>query len=182
MLGEADDRRPAAGLELGQRRQLRVLGLLERGVDRPAVRAALGVAELLLHPLDHVVGERLADVVGVDVRLGGGVAHEVGQQPLDDAVLADDLLGPLPPLLGEQRLLVLAAPDEPLLLEALEHLSRGRARDAEHLGDACRERGRAAGLRAVLADRKGEEVDRLQVLVDRVARGHRRFEYSARRV
>jgi hypothetical protein len=29
------------------------------------------------------------------VCLGGGVAHEVGEQPLDDSVLADDLLGAL---------------------------------------------------------------------------------------
>ncbi len=55
VLREADDRRPAPGLELGQRGELGVLRLLEGGVDRPAVRTALGVAQLLLHPLDHVV-------------------------------------------------------------------------------------------------------------------------------
>ena len=65
------------------------------GVDRPAVRAAVGVAELLVDPLDHVVGERVAELVRVDVRLGGGVAHEVGEQPLDDPVLAHDALGAL---------------------------------------------------------------------------------------
>ena len=83
------------GLEVGERRQLAVLGLLEVGVDRPAVRAAVGVPEPLADPLDHVVAEAVADLVRVDVRLGGRVAHEVGQQPLDDPVLADDLLGPL---------------------------------------------------------------------------------------
>src|SRR5919205_1271858 len=41
VLGEADDRRARAGLELGERRQLRVLGLLDGGIDGPAVRAAL---------------------------------------------------------------------------------------------------------------------------------------------
>ena len=105
------------------------------------MRAAVRVAELLLHPLDHVVGERLADVVGVHVRLCGRVAHEVGQEPLDDAVLADDLLGALPARGREQRLLVLAAPDEALLLEPLQHLAGRCAGDAEHLGDARRERG-----------------------------------------
>ena len=67
----------------------------------------------------------------------------------------------------EQRLLVLAAPDEALLLEPLQHLAGRCAGDAEHLGDARRERGGgSARLRAVLADRERQEVDRLQVLVD----------------
>ena len=82
----------ASGDELG------VLGLLEVGVDRPAVRAAVGMAELLVDPLDHVLGERVAELVGVDVRLGGRVAHEVRQEALDDAVLADDALGPRDPV------------------------------------------------------------------------------------
>ena len=47
---------------------------------------------------------------------------------------------------GQDRLLVLAALDEALRLEALQHLARRRARDAEHLGDARRER-RAAPSR-----------------------------------
>ena len=166
MLREPHDRRLRRSLERRERGQLVVLRLLEVGVDRPAVRAALRVAELLLHPLDHVVGERLADVVRVHVRLRGRIAHEVGQQPLDDAVLADDLLRAFPARGREQRLLVLAAPDEALLLEPLQHLAGRGARDAEHLGDAGRERGGGTARRAVLADREREEVDRLQVLVD----------------
>ncbi len=111
----------------------------------------------------------------MDVGLGRRVAHEVGQEPLDDAVLANDLLGALDPGLGEDRLLLLAALDEALGLEALQHLARRRARDAEHLGDA-RGDGALAG-RAVLADREGEEVDHLEVLVDGVPvpRHERRF-------
>ena len=95
MLGEADDRRAVAGLEVGQREQLAVLGLLDVGVERPAVRAAVGMAQALVDPLDHLVGERVAEQVGLHVRLGGRVAQEVGQPALDQAVLADDLLGPL---------------------------------------------------------------------------------------
>ena len=68
--------------------------------------------------------------------------------------------------LCEERLLVLAAHDQPFRLEALEHLAGRRARDVEHLGDARRERGRAGAAWRVLADREGEEVDRLEVLVD----------------
>src|SRR5205823_286021 len=104
--------------------------------------------------------------------LGRCVAHEVGQEPLDDPVLADDLLGPLAPGRGQDRLLVLAALDEPLGLEPLQHLARGRPRDPEHFCHAGRQRGRAGGLRPVLADREGEEVDRLEVLVDGVSLRH----------
>ena len=64
--------------------------------------------------------------------------------------------------------LLLAALDEPLGLEPLQHLAGGGARDAEHLRHAGRDRGRA-GRGPVLADREREEVDRLEVLVDRVA-------------
>ena len=130
-----------------------------------------GFPEPLLDPPDHVLGERVAELVGVHVRLGGGVAHEVGEQALDDPVLADDPLGPHDPGLGQDRLLLLAALDEPVRLEPLQHLAGGRARDAEHVGDARRDRGGRVGVGPVLADRKGEEVDRLQVLVDGVA-GH----------
>ena len=76
----------------------------------------------------------------------------------------------------QDRLLLLAALDEPLGLEPLEHLAGGGARDAEHLGDARRDRALAGG--AVLADREGEEVDHLEVLVDRVpVARHRRRVY-----
>ena len=95
VLGEPDDRRLRAGLERRQRLELAVLGLLEVRIDRPAVRAAIRMTELHLDPLDHVVAERAAELVGVNVRLGGGVAHEVRQQPLDDPVLADDPARPL---------------------------------------------------------------------------------------
>jgi hypothetical protein len=108
----------------------------------------------------------------VDVRLGSGVAHEVRQQPLDDPVLAHDALGALAAGWGQERLLVLAALDKAFALEALEHLARGRARDAEHLGHARREGGRPRAHRPVLADREREKVDRLEVLVDRVALCH----------
>src|SRR2546423_3917044 len=134
VLGEADDLRVRARSQIGQRAQLAVLGLLELRVDRPAVRAAVGVAEPLADPFDHVVAEALPDLVGVDVGLGGGVAHEVGQEPLDDPVLADDLLGPLAAGRGQNRLLVLAALDEPVGPEPLQHLAGGRTPDAEPPG------------------------------------------------
>src|SRR6185437_6220194 len=85
-----------------------------------------------------------------------------------------DLLGPLAPDGCEQRLLVLATFDETLGLEPLQHLAGRRARDAEHLGDPRRERRQSGVDRPVLADRKRQEVDRLEVLVDGMT-GHGRI-------
>ena len=136
------------------------------------MRTAIGIPETLLDPLDHVFRERVPEEVGLDVRLGRRVAHEVGEQPLDDPVLADDPLGALAPRLREQRLLVLAPLDQPLALEPLQHLPGRRPRDAEHLGHSRGQGRRPASERPVLADRKGEEVDRLEVLVDRMSLRH----------
>ena len=85
------------------------------------------MAELVVDPLDHLVAERVAELVGALVRLVPGVAHEVGEQPLDDAVLAHDALRALAARLGEKRLLLLAALDQPLGLEPLQHLAGRRA-------------------------------------------------------
>ena len=62
--------------------------------------------------LDHLLREGVAELVGVDVGLGGRVAHEVREQSLDDPVLAHDTLSPRTSLAGQERLLVLAAPDQ----------------------------------------------------------------------
>jgi hypothetical protein len=130
------------------------------------------MAEPLVDPLDHLVGERVAERVGPLVRLVARVAHEVREQALDDPVLPDDPLRTPAAALREQRLLLLAALDEALGLEPLKHLAGRRARDAEHLRDARGERRRPGALRGVLPDRKGEEVDRFEVFVGRVTPGH----------
>ena len=77
MLGEADDLGLTPGLELRKGDELRVLRLLEIGLDRPAVRAPIREAEPLVDPLDHVVGERVTELVSVDVRLRRRIAHEI---------------------------------------------------------------------------------------------------------
>jgi hypothetical protein len=169
VFGEPHDRRALARAELRQRPELVVLLLLERWIDGPAVRTAIGARQPLPRSLDHVVRERPAELVRVDVRLRAGVPHEVREQPLDDPVLAHHVLRALASALGEQRLLPRAALDQPLGLEPLQHLPGRRAGHAEHLGNARRERKRAPGRR-VLADRKGEKVDRLQIVVDGMAR------------
>ena len=100
MLRQPHDRCPRAGFQIRQRREFLVLGLLDVGIDRPAVRAAVRIPEPLLDPLHHVVGERVPEQVSLHVRLGCGVTHEVSEQPLDDAVLANDALRPRSALSG----------------------------------------------------------------------------------
>ncbi len=67
----------AAGGELRERHEERVLGLLDLRLDRPPVGAPVGVSEALVDPLDHVVREGVAELVRVHVRLRRRVAHEV---------------------------------------------------------------------------------------------------------
>ena len=172
MLGEADDLSALSRDELVERLQLAVLGLLEVHIDGPAVRAAIGAAELLLDALDHVVRERVPEQVCLHVGLGGRIAHEIGEQALDDPVLAHHALGVLATLRRQDRFLMLAALDEALGLESLQHLSRRGARDAQHVGDADGERGGALRLGLVLPDRKRQEVDRLEVVVHGVTSRH----------
>src|SRR5258707_361014 len=114
-------------------------------------------ADELGDTFDDEMVERVAELVGPLVRLVCGVAHEVGEEPLDNSVLADDALGALAPARGEEGLLALAALDQPFRLEALEHLPGRRARHVKHLRDARGERGRAGAARRVLTDRKREE-------------------------
>ena len=85
------------------------------------------MSEPVVDALDHLVRERVAELVRVHVRLGGRVAHEVREEALDDAVLAHDTPRALGALGREDGLLVLAALDEPVRLEPLEHLARRRA-------------------------------------------------------
>src|SRR5262245_43977455 len=55
VLGEPHDGGTGARLEIGERRQLTVLRLLDGRVDGPAVWTTVGPAQPLGHPLDHVV-------------------------------------------------------------------------------------------------------------------------------
>ena len=109
-----------------------------------------------------------ADAAGVLVRLGRVVVEEVGQEALDDPVAPDHLLRARGARGRQHELAPAAALEQALGGEPLEHLADGRARDAERLGDARRDRRRSLG-RLVDADRGDEDVDRLQVVVDRVS-------------
>ena len=113
MLGEPDDLGARARLEVGERRSSRFSACSNSVSTGQPCGQRSGWPSCSRDPLDHVVGERVAERVGVHVRLGRRVAHEVRQQPLDDPVPADDALGELAALRREDRLLVLAALDRP---------------------------------------------------------------------
>ena len=68
--------------------------------------------------------------------------------------------------------LALAALDQPLGLEPLQHLAGRGPRDAEHLGHPGGQGRQLRLRRPILPDREGEEVDRLEVFVDGVALRH----------
>ena len=85
------------------------------------------MSEPVVDALDHLVRERVAELVRVYVRFAGRVAHEVREEAFDDAVLADDATCALGAFGREDGLLLLAALDEPVRLEPLEHLARRRA-------------------------------------------------------
>src|SRR5262245_14293364 len=92
----------------------------------------------------------------------------------------DHVLGHVTPGRRENHLLALTPLDEPIGLEALQHLPDRGARDAEQLGHSGRQRRGLPRDRAVLPDRKREEVDRLEIDVDRMTLSHRRRFYPAR--
>ena len=169
VFGESDDRRTVTDGQLVERTEVAVLGLFLLGVDRPAVRATLGVPESLGGALDHVVGERRAQDVCLFVGLGRGVAQKCGQEALDQPVATDHVFGGLLARLGQDCLFALTALHQALVLEALHHLADGRLGHAQHLGDACRKRRLITDHRPILAHGKSQEVDRLEVVVDRVA-------------
>ena len=62
-------------------------------------------------------------------------ADDVGQEPLDQPVAADDRLRLLEPVVGEPQRLVLRARDVAVLLEAADHLVHGRRREPHRAGD-----------------------------------------------
>ena len=97
VLGQPHDLARSPRLEgLGRARQLAVLGLLDVGVDRPAVRAAVG------RPRRSLIRSTMSSV-NVSPRRHRRAratrrpcpAHEVGEEALDQAVLAHDLSRPL---------------------------------------------------------------------------------------
>ena len=131
--------------------------------------------ELLVDPLDHLVGERPAELVGVHVRLARGVAHEVGEQPREPFGVVQvrivsgalEQLQPAPgdPLLGFGRVpgwnhLVPRAPDDQGGdLDGHQHLTIGVHRLSARIDD--RASGGEKGMSTVGVGQGREPVPRL---------------------
>jgi hypothetical protein len=145
-------------MSVSQRRRLLFSSCSNAG-SSATVRAAVRVAEPDLDPLDHVVRERVAELVGVHVRLAGR-GHEVGQQALDDPVLADDALGPLDPVSVRSPPYCSPRSTSPSV-SSRRGISPTRRADAEHLRDPGGDRRRAVRIGLVL-DQEGQGVDRLK--------------------
>ena len=91
MLGEAHDRRAAAGPEVGERRQLAVLGLLDVGsTGHPCGQRSGSEAFGIRSIMSSVNVSPSSSACSCDS--AARVAHEVGEQALDQPVLADDPL------------------------------------------------------------------------------------------
>ena len=133
------------------------------------MRAPVGPTQALVDALDHLVGERVAELVGVHVRLGRGVAHEVGEEALDDAMLADDSAGRAR-LPSGVRIASFCSPrsTRPSASSRFS-ISPADARETPSISATREAIAVEPGRGPVLADREGEEVDRLEVLVDGVA-------------
>ena len=138
---QADDRRARPGRKLASGGSSRVLRLFDRR-DRRASRAGSAAGWPSLSSIRSIISSLNVSPISSARSCDSypGVPHEVGQEPLDDPVLAHDTLCPFAARLGEKRLLLLAALDQALGLEALQHLPGRSARDVEHLGDARGER------------------------------------------
>ena len=139
------------------------------GGDRPAVRAPLRIPELRVQPLDHVVRERRADARRVLVRLRGVVAQQVGQEALDDPVAPDHAARPAAvPAAVRTSARPVPFSSSPSAVSRLS-ISPTAVRDTpERIRDPRRDRRRRL-RRLVHPDGGDEQVDRLQVVVDRVS-------------
>ena len=94
-----------------------------------AVRARLRVADRRLHIGLEARRHRVLHPLGLLVHVVPRHADDVGQEALDQAVAARDLLGVAATVVGERDHVVLAARDVAVSLEAADHLVHGRRRE-----------------------------------------------------
>ena len=122
------------------------------------MRARLRIAEDASEALLHLRRHRVLEALGLLVRLPPLVAEQVDEHPLREAVAADDRARRGHPALGEADLLAVVELQQPVALEAMDHLGHRGGRDAKELRQA-----RADDLAALV----GEGVDGLEVLLGR---------------
>src|SRR5579863_726420 len=137
-------------------------GLVELEVgawDRIAVGVHRRVAELGRDQLLELVGEDVLEHLGLGVNAIPGHAERIGEEALEEAVVADHLERHAPPGGGQAHPAVGLVRDEAQLVELLEHRRHRAGCDAETLCEC-------AGRDRLLAPRLQRE-DRLRVVVDR---------------
>jgi hypothetical protein len=137
---EAQDRDLRADLAIGERDAGGALA----DVDRMAVRAGLGVADGLSDVGLEARRHRVLQPLGLLVHVVPRDADDVGQEALDQAVAAGDLLRLATPLLREGDRAVAGARDVAVALEPAEHLVHRRGRQlhgAREVGTRHREPG-----------------------------------------
>ena len=149
-------RRRAAGSPCDARRALLELELGAR--DRVAVGVDRRVPELGGDQLLEVLGEHVLEHLRLGVDAIPGHPQRLGEEALEQAVVADHLEREAPPVGGQAHAAVGHVRDQPQLVELLEHRRDRAGRDAQALGQRVgRDRLVAAGL---------EREDRLGVVLD----------------
>ena len=118
---DARERRLASRRELGERNR-RVRGQVELGRrDRITVRVELRVPQRARDPPLDVLGEVVLQHLRLVVHAVPGHPERLGQECLEQPVVAHHLERHLLPLGGELDAAVAAVTDEPRLVEPLQH-------------------------------------------------------------
>ena len=104
--------------------------------DRVAVRVDRGVSELGRDQLLEILGEHVLEDLGLGVNPIPRHPQRIGQEALDQPVVADHLQRHAPPIGGEAHSPVRGMSREPQLVELLEHRRDRARRDAQALGQS----------------------------------------------
>ena len=159
-VGDASEAADLARLEGGQRNARRVADDELPVGDRIPVRVVLGVAERGGDALLELLGDVVLEHLGLVVDAIPGHAERVGEEGLEQAVMADHLEGDALTGLGQLDPVVRLVADQSEGVHALQHRRDRSRRYVEPLG----QRGRAD--RPGIAG--GQGVDRLRVILDRL--------------
>ena len=125
-----------AGLEVVQRRHRGDVGHLGLG-DREAVRAGRRAVEGDEQPVLDLLGQLVLEARGQPVGLVPGVAEHVGEEPLDDAVAADDGHRRLAADRGQLHAPVGGVVDQAPVGQPLDRRGHGARGDAEGVGQVA---------------------------------------------
>ncbi len=132
---------------------------LELGAgDRVAVRIDRRVAERLGDQLLELLGDDVLEHLGLGVDAIPRHAQRLGEEQLEQPVVADHLERDLAAVVGETHAAIGQVLDQPELAEALEHRRDRTGREAEPLGERVRRDGLVAA--------RFECEDRLAVVLD----------------